>query len=164
MGNTWHSMYPQWLRVQAFHSLREEIMEFQVNLNSVLQIATVSPQGMKLLLTGIGKSEQVQQMAQTTWTTQMEQTTLGTKWKLVLWCMGAMERIREAITSGTALVVSDGSFQNQCSSCTWIIEGTHSEDQIEGSMLTPRSLRDHSSFQSEAAGVYSVLLTVWYFI
>jgi len=70
----------------------------------------------------------------------------------------------EAITSGSTLAVSDGSFQNHCGSCAWIIEGNQSEDQIEGSMLTPGCPGDHSSFQSEAAGVYSILLTMWYFL
>jgi len=107
---------------------------------------TVSPQGMKLLLMGTGKSEPAQQMVKATWTTQMEETTLGTEWKLVLWCKGSMEKIREAITLGKALAVSDGSLQKQCSSCACIIEGTHSEDWIEGSMLTPRSLGDHKFF------------------
>jgi len=73
-----------------------------------------------------------------------------------------MDKIKEAVISGKAIAVSDGSFQNQCSSCTWIIEGTHSEDWIEGSMLTPGNPRGHSSFCSKAARVYGVLLTVWH--
>jgi len=72
-----HSMYPRWSRAQAFHSVGEEIMDFPTA--SELKIATVSPQGLKFLLTGIGKSEPAQQMMQATWTAEMEQTALGTE-------------------------------------------------------------------------------------
>jgi len=76
-------MYPRQSRAQAFHSVGEVIMDFPAA--SELRIATVSPQGLKLLLMGIGKSKLVQQKVQAMWTTQMEQTALGTERKLVLY-------------------------------------------------------------------------------
>ncbi len=155
-----HSMYPRRSRAQAFHSDGEAITEFPAD--SELQIATVSLQGLKLLLMGIGKSQPIKQQGQTTWLTQLEHTALGIEWKLTIKCKGSMENIKEAITSSKAIAVSDGSFQHQSGSCAWIIEGTHSEDRIEGSMLTPGDPGNHSSFQSKAAGVYGALLTVWF--
>jgi len=46
----------------------------------------------------------------------------------------------------------------------WIIEGETSADRIEGSMHTPGQTSDHSSFCSEAAGIYGALLTIWFFV
>jgi len=66
------------------------ILEFPATQSYKLQ--TVTPQGMKLLLVGIGNSELIQAMAQASWTTQMEQTTLGTEWKLVLQPKGSLEK------------------------------------------------------------------------
>jgi len=57
-----------------------------------------------------------------------------------------MENLQHAIDSGQALAVSDGSFQNECGACAWIIEGANADDRIEGSMQTPGQLGDHSSF------------------
>jgi len=128
-------MYLRQLRAQAFHSEGEVVTQFPPNQE--LQIATVAPQGMKLILIGIGTSKPTQQMAQMPWTTQMEKTTLGMEWKLILWCKGSIPKIREAITKGNVLAVSDRSFQNQCSMCAWIIKGDHSVDWIKGSMITP---------------------------
>jgi len=126
-----------------------------------MQIATVALHGEKLLLTGIGISEHNKQPTPTSWTTKLEQTPLGMEWQLSVWCRGLMEKIQQAIGANTALAILDGSFQDQC---TWIIEGKQLEDQIEGSMQTHGQQKDHSSFQSKAAGIYSALLMVWHFL
>jgi len=63
-----------------------------------------------------------------------------------------------------ALAVSNGSFQEQCGACAWIIKGETSADRIEGSMNTPGQTLDHSSFCSKAASIYGALLTIWYFV
>jgi len=60
-------------------------------------------------------------------------------------------------------MVSDGSFQNQCGACAWIIKGDNSLDRIEGQMQTPGQLQDHSSFRSKATRIYGALLMLWYF-
>jgi len=126
----------------------------------------VAPQGEKLILTGIGISKHNQQMKHLGLISKLdEQTPLGTEWQLSVHHRGLMEKIQQAIGTNTALAVLDGSFQDHCGACTWIIEGEQSEDQIKGSMHTPGLQQDHSSFQSEAAGIYGALvLTVWYFL
>jgi len=63
-----------------------------------------------------------------------------------------------------ALAVSNGSFQEHCGACEWIIEGEMSADRVEGSMHTPGQTSDHSSFHSKAASIYGALLTIWFFV
>jgi len=65
---------------------------------------------------------------------------------------------------GKALAVSDGSFQNQCGACAWIVKGANERNQIKGSMLTPGNTGDHSSFRSKAANLYGLLMTMWYLL
>jgi len=74
-----------------------------------------------------------------------------------------MDNIQQAIASHKAIMVSDGSFQNQCSACAWIIKGDNSSDRIEGQMQKPGQPQDHSSFHSKAAGIYGALLMLWHF-
>jgi len=62
------------------------------------------------------------------------------------------------------LAVSNGSFQNQCGVCAWIIEGTNKTNRIEGSMVALGNMGDHSAFQSKATGLYGLLLTMWYLL
>jgi len=99
-------------------------------------------------------------MTPLTWLQKLEQTPLGMEWQLSIHCQGSLEKIRHAIEANQALTVSNGSFQDQCRACAWIIEGKNSEDQIEGSMKTPGQKQDHSSFCSEAMGIYGALLMV----
>jgi len=56
--------------------------------------------------------------------------------------------------------VSNGSYQTDSSAAAWIIEGSTSTNQIQGLMVTPGTTRDHSSFCSEATGIYGILLTL----
>jgi len=84
-------------------------------------------------------------------------------WNLKLQYSGLMEHLQQAIGFAKALAVSDGSFQNNCRACAWIIEGKTAKDHIKGSMQTPGQPGDHSSFQSKAVGIYGALLTIWYF-
>jgi len=59
---------------------------------------------------------------------------------------------------GMAIAVSNGLFQKDCGTAAWIMKGTNFENYIQGSMITPGTLRDHSSFCSKAAGIYGILL------
>jgi len=90
--------------------------------------------------------------------------TLATDWNLRIEQIGSDQHIREAIHSGKALAVSDGSFQEQRGACTWIIKGENNMDWVIGTMTVPSNEGGHSSFRSEAAGIYGLLLTVWYMV
>jgi len=131
---------------------------------SDLRIASTTPQGDKVALTGIGISVNPEPHRLLSWDQKLTQTTVGTDWHLTLRSRGSLENIRRAIATHTALAVSDGSFQEQTGASAWIIEGTGTEDRIEGSMITPGQKSDQSSFRSEAAGIYGALLTIWHFI
>jgi len=127
------------------------------------QIATVMIQGEKIILTGVGRTQENRVPPNRSWLQKLENTTLGTTWNLKVRSRGSMDNIRQAIVSNHAIMVSDGSFQNQCSTCAWIIEGKNSADRIKGQMQTPGQLQDHSSFRSKAAGIYRALLMLWSF-
>jgi len=127
------------------------------------QIATVMIQGEKIILTGVGRSQESRAPPNKSWLNKLENTTLGTSWNLQVIVRGLLDNIQQAIASHKAIMVLDGSFQNQCGTCAWIIEGDNSSDRIEGQMQTPGQPQDHSSFHSKAAGIYGALLTLWHF-
>jgi len=89
-GYTQHGMYPRWSRTQAFHRAGEATTEPPAW--SKLQIASVAPQGEKIVLTGIGTSDHNQQMTQLTWINKLEQTPLGTEWQLSVSYQGSMKK------------------------------------------------------------------------
>jgi len=159
---THHGMYPRQSRTQLFHWIGEAAPETPAWLD--LRIASATPQGEKIALTGIGTSAGITQTTLLNWVQKLEQMLLGTEWQLSISHHGSLDNIRCAINTNTALAVSDGSFQDQCGACAWIIEGETSEDCIEGSMNTPGQKQDHSSFCREAAGIYGALLAIWYFV
>jgi len=161
-GYTCHGMYPRWLQTQLFHQIGEAAPETPAWLD--LRIASVTLQGEKIALTGVGTSAGIAQMTLLNWVQKLEQMLLGTEWQLSISSCGSLDNIRHTIDTNTALAVSDSSFQDQCGACAWIIEGETSEDHIKGSMNTPGQKQDHSSFHSEAAGIYGALLTIWYFV
>jgi len=103
-------MYLRQSQSEAFHGTGK-VVTYSLP-NHELQIASVVPQGMKVLLMGIGTSTTTTPTVPISWHTQLEQTTLGTKWQMQLHIRGETSQIREVITMGTALTVSNGSFQN----------------------------------------------------
>jgi len=98
------------------------------------------------------------------WRDKLTQSTFATNWQISIQVQGSEAQIVEAIGKCQASAVSDGSFQNQCGACAWIIEGLTSKDHITGSMVTPGALGDHSSFWSKAACQYGLLLTLHFLI
>jgi len=154
-GYTCHGMYPRWSQTQLFHWRGKAAPETPDWLD--LHIASVTLQGEKIALTGIGTSAGIVQMTLLNWVQKLEQMPLGMEWQLSISYRGSLDNIRCAIDTNTALAVSDSSFQDQCGACAWIIEGETSEDHIKGSMNTPGQKQDHSSFRSKAAGIYGAL-------
>jgi len=98
------------------------------------------------------------------WIEHIHETTLAQDWQLKIEVLGSEHIIRAAIQNGKALAVSDGSFQDHRGACAWIIESENSDNRIMGQMIVPGNQGDHSSFRSEAAGIYGLLLTVWYLL
>jgi len=160
-GITRHGQIPRRSRAQAFHKQGEAITEPPDWATT--QVATVSEQGEKMMLTGTGIILSGPTAPSLDWVARLQASSLGTMWHLTLQHRGSMTNLQQAIGSGTALAVSDGSFQNNCGACAWIIEGANAVDRIEGTMQVPGQPGDHSSFRSEAAGIYGALLTLWHF-
>jgi len=51
-------------------------------------------------------------------------------------------------------------FWDKAGAAEWIIEGQTTRAQLMGMIITPGGPEDHSSFCSELAGIYGVLLTL----
>jgi len=81
-------------------------------------------------------------------------------WKLEVETIGTEQVVVEAITQGTALVVSDGSFKEGQGAAAWTIKGRTATNKITGACLVPGTVEDHSAFWSELMGILGVLLTV----
>jgi len=80
-------------------------------------------------------------------------------WKLEVETIGKEQAVVEAITQGTALAVSDGSFKEGRGAAAWTIEGRMANNKITGACLVPGTAEDHSAFRSELMGILGVLLT-----
>jgi len=65
---------------------------------------------------------------ETNWIKHINKTILAQDWQLKIEILGSDHIIWMAIQHSTALAVSDGSFQEQCGACTWIIESKASEN------------------------------------
>ncbi len=81
-------------------------------------------------------------------------------WKIELEIKGDTTQILAAMQTNQAVAVSDRSYQADSSAVAWIIKGSTSTNQIQGSMITPGTTGDHSSFHSKAARIYGILLTL----
>jgi len=79
---TCHSMYLRQSHSQAFHRIGKVVTYTMPDHK--LQIASVVPQGMKVLLTGIGISKTTTPTTLLSWYTQLEHITLATEWQLQL--------------------------------------------------------------------------------
>jgi len=113
-----------------------------------------------MILTGKAKFEKERGNEDNSWINQLNSTLLANDWNLKIEQIGSDQQIWEVIQSGKALAVSDGSFQEQCGACKWIIKGESNMDCIIRTMTVPGSVGDHSSFRSKAAGLCGLLLTV----
>jgi len=89
-----------------------------------------------------------------------QKSSFSKTWKLEVETIGTEQAVVEAITQGTALAVSDGSFKEGRGAATWTIEGQTAANKITGACLVPGTEDDHSAFWSELMGILGVLLTV----
>jgi len=81
-------------------------------------------------------------------------------WQLKITIIGKLTELKEAVQQGDGFIVSDGSYQNEAGAAAWIIEGTSGGPRLIGTMITPGSTKDQSSFCSELIGVYGALCTL----
>jgi len=93
-----------------------------------------------------------------TWHDNLQKGPLGQAWNLQITITGLADQIQDDIRQQKVVAVLDGSYQHVTGAVAWIIEGATSHNRIQGSMITPGNPKDHSSFQSKVAGVYSILV------
>jgi len=85
---------------------------------------------------------------------------LDMQWGIQHKIHGDMKKLEEAIRQGTAIAISDGSFQNQQGMAAWMIEGHDSSNQILGKGRTPGMVTDQSAYHSklfELWGIFKAL-------
>jgi len=78
--------------------------------------------------------------------------------------VGELQEIVTAITNGTALAVSDGSYKEGRGAAAWTIKGSSAKDKVSGACLVPGTTEDHSAFQSEAMGILGTFLTLYHLL
>jgi hypothetical protein len=79
-----------------------------------------------------------------------------------VYCNGDESKVIDAIRSGTAKAVSDGSFlkEQEIGTAAWVIEGNNPNDYILGSYETPGARESQCSHRSETFGLLGTILTV----
>jgi hypothetical protein len=66
----------------------------------------------------------------------------------------------EAIWKGEGIAVSNRSFKDTYGTAAWVVEGSSPAVRASGVVIAPGSERDHSSYCSELAGIYSTMVFV----
>jgi len=85
------------------------------------------------------------------------ETKLDTEWGITITQHREMAMLQEAVITGQAVAVSDGSFQDQCRSAAWTIEGMTSTYHIVGKGRMPGTPTDQSTYCSELFGLWGML-------
>jgi hypothetical protein len=82
------------------------------------------------------------------------------------WCFNNMvsidngQIVAKALKNGDAITVSDGSYKDQHGTAAWVIEGSNRIGRISGMVITPGHGHDQSTYRSELAGIYSIMVLV----
>lgn len=72
----------------------------------------------------------------------------------------SIDNIIESIKDGTAVWVSDGSFQNSFGTACWILENGTETERIIGLIDVPGTRDEHNAYRSELAGLYGIGKTI----
>jgi hypothetical protein len=68
--------------------------------------------------------------------------------------------IAKAITEGTAIAVSDGSFKDAFGTAALVIEGPDSTNRLESTLVLPGLPKDQSPYRSELGGLFGIVVLV----
>jgi len=128
---------------------------------STLAKATITRTRQKLLLTGFCACEQPPTGADLCH--QLQGAPFSSQWQLQVQLEGSQQAFSNQLSEGLGYAVSSGSFKAESGAAMWLIEGTNSATRLTGNWHTPGASSDHSSFQSEVAGILGVLYTLTYF-
>ena len=95
------------------------------------------------------------------WETYISRLPLSQQWCFsALSCPNQAQVITEALRLGTAISVSNGSFQKSHGTASWVLEGTDQKNHITGDNVVPGDDEDHSDYRSELSGLYGIAITV----
>ena len=75
-------------------------------------------------------------------------------------------QIIQAVTTGTCIAVTDGSFgpDTQLATACWIIEGQTSDSRTKGAAKTPGNRRNMDAYRAELHGIYCILYCMKKFV
>jgi len=80
-----------------------------------------------------------------------------TEWGVTQEIQGDLAQLEAAIKTGIAIVVSDGSLQDQNGSAAWTIKGNNQQHQIVGRGRTPGTPDNQSAYRSKLFGLWGIL-------
>jgi len=69
-------------------------------------------------------------------------------------------QVIQALSHGTAVAVSDGSFKDYAGAAAWTIEGDTAANRVVGTSLTPGNAADQSAYRSELFGLWGILASL----
>jgi len=84
-------------------------------------------------------------------------------WQIQIENVGQSWNLEEAIQTGKAVAVSDGSYMEVIGTTAWTIEAHTARDCIIGMGYTPGKVEDQSTYQSKLFGLWGILLTLLWF-
>jgi len=96
--------------------------------------------------------------------TMMEEDAFELDWGIINKQHSNLANLEEAITTGVAIAVSDGSFQDSNGLAAWTIKGRNQHHHILGSGQTLGKLDDHSTYRSKLFGLWGIFRTIQKFI
>jgi len=154
-GSEWrrHGKIPSRTRTMSFHS-----QGINSTPTAMLRRATVHILPTKVILTGSGWIKPATNLR--TGLQRLQELQFVQDWSWELTIVGNLHDLLDDVRSGNGFSVSDGSFEAGKGAAAWIIEGKTSENRLIGKCLCPGADESHSSFRSELARIYAILLTV----
>jgi len=154
-NHEWFSFTPLPVRRRLRTFMTTPIPTQEQHVPSQLMRATVFQHGSSATITGYGPIRQDRY--------DSRPTPLEAFWiqqQCLLTEEGDLETLFQAILSGTAVAVSNGSFKDQEGAAAWTIEGPTAANRIVGHGITPGEPADQSAYRSELFGIWGILASL----
>ena len=85
---------------------------------------------------------------------------------ILTWCFNNLVlanggcEVTNALLSYCAVAVSDGLYKTGIGTAAWILEGGTEKKSMQGTVHVPSSAKKQDSYQSEATGLFCIILAV----
>ncbi len=96
----------------------------------------------------------------TTPTVELNEKKFWETWQCEETIVGQVEILIQAIRTGKAVAVSDGSYKDQHGAAAWTIESETDLNRLSGAGLTPGYPEDQSAYRSELFGIWGILASL----